>query len=250
MAKSVRAPSRDAVSVRTSRPCPVVQRSLVVSLRFVASPMAHGRRVWNGRDVHAGRPTPASRQPNPYRVHATGGADVPASPFTGTELGWNPFFGSRACSLPTPWSRVSLIPLHPALAERAESAARWGPPSTRRGGCPDDLRSVAARGFVGLPVGAKDGAYQVLSSGTVGFMDSRIRDERRAVRGSTRCSQWCADRARRCRPHRLRSRRPELCHCGVRATSRPQQPAQELGLRTARVVRTVCNNDFHSCREG
>jgi len=112
-------------------------------------------------------------------VHATGGADVPASPFTGTELGWNPFFGSRACSLPTPWSRVSLIPLHPALAERAESAARWGPPSTRRGGCPDDLRSVAARGFVGLPVGAKDGAYQVLSSGTVGFTDSRIRDERR-----------------------------------------------------------------------
>jgi len=53
MAKSVRAPSRDAVCVRTSRPCPVVQRSLVVPLRFVASPMAHGRRVWNGRDVRA-----------------------------------------------------------------------------------------------------------------------------------------------------------------------------------------------------
>jgi len=62
---------------------------------------------------------------------------------------------------------------------RRKRGTLGAPPSTRRGGCPDDLRSVAARGFVGLPVGAKDGAYQVLSSGTVGFTDSRIRDERR-----------------------------------------------------------------------
>jgi hypothetical protein len=216
MAKSVRAPSRDAVCVRMSRPCPVVQRSLVVPLRFVASPMAHGRRVWNGRDVRGGRPTPASRLPNPYRVHATGGGDVPARRSPAQNLSFNsasPASREGTTRLESvlriprmqpadPVVTGELIALHPALAEQRRMRGTLG------------ARAATA---VGRCTG--------------------VSHRRTCGRGEG--SKWRADRARRCRRHLLRSRRPELPHCGVRATSRPLQPLQELGLQTARVVRTV-----------